>query len=112
VDVGEIDGEILLFVGVEYPGLILVYKLVDSNVSNPVFQSGHYAGGVGKSWANLYYARETRDVYPECIRFVKTMTNTYKRNRKCYCSNSGIKITQKELPFTISFWFKTRSAEM
>jgi len=70
LDVGEVDGETLLFLANERPGVILIYKLQNNNITHPVFQSAHYAGGEGMTWSQLYEKRITRDVDPEDIRFL------------------------------------------
>ena len=70
LDVGEVDGETLLFLANERPGVILVYKLQNNNITHPVFQSAHYAGGEGMTWSQLYEKIITRDVDPEDIRLV------------------------------------------
>ena len=66
VELGEVDGQTVLFVGSERPGIIVVYTIPPDTASpEPQFESIHYHGGGGKSWFELYDNRETWDLAPE-----------------------------------------------
>jgi len=71
VELGEVDGQTVLFVGSERPGIIVVYTIPPDTASpEPQFESIHYHGGGGKSWFELYDNRETWDLAPEDMKFL------------------------------------------
>ena len=75
------SGEHVLFVGVERPGLIAVYTLHhDDDVLTLRNQSLYYGAGSGRTWQELYDAREAKAIDVEDMRsvlFCKTQSSLH-----------------------------------
>ena len=60
MELGEVSGQQLVFVGVERPGMIFVYSVQEAGgVVSLNYESLFYGGGFNRTWQQLYDARET-----------------------------------------------------
>ena len=67
VEIGEVNGTRVLFVGVEGSSVIVIYSFADGSVE-PRFESMYRHGGTDNTFAELLDDRNLGDLNPEYLR--------------------------------------------
>ena len=67
LEIGEINGKNVLFIGVDRSACILIYSFPQDSII-PTFESVYRAGGTSDTFNNLLDARTLGDLDPEDLR--------------------------------------------
>lgn len=63
-----VNGKHVIFLGLEAPGMIIVYTLVPGTDLELQFENIYYGGGMSDTWVNMWNDRTAWDLEPEDIR--------------------------------------------
>ena len=69
VEPGTIDGKVYIFVGNQRVSTIMTYSLSPGSLT-PQFEGLHRAGGLGRTWAELFEDRDLGDCDMQDMKYV------------------------------------------